>query len=135
MLQRVRRALRRLLEWLLNRCHDGPQPPLHIAAGVVDFANHNPRATVEQWMRFAATFGQSQYRAGYARGATPQLTAPRHEVQRPVLVLPTSEELAMVVPRDPTEYISSIRDPLAQAHALDTLGRLGGSFRVVVRKP
>lgn len=135
MFSRIKRVFRRLLEWLLDRSYEGPQPPLRIASEVVDFVNHNPQATVEQWMRYATSFGQSQYRAGYARGAVPQLPTPPPELQRPVSQLPTSEQLAMVVPRDPTEYIGSIKDPGAQARALDTLGRLGGSFRVVVRKP
>ena len=137
--------LRRLVERWLDRYHGGPEPPAAIAEEVVVFARQHPAATVEQWMRFATALGRSQYRRGYVQGVEWQQRDPAQLPPVPerepggIPWLPadalTDDELAMVVPRDPTSYIESIRDPKMQAQVLAVAGRLGGNFRVVVRPP
>jgi hypothetical protein len=55
-------------ERYLGTFHEGPTAPSRLHAMVIAYANLHPRATREEWVRFAAAHAQEAYRSGYARG-------------------------------------------------------------------
>lgn len=65
---RAGRWLRRLLERLLNRWHEGPEPPRRIAEEARLFWHEYPNATAAEWERFAITLAGNAYRDAFVRG-------------------------------------------------------------------
>lgn len=62
------RFLGRVLEKMFGVYYEGPEAPKRISDIVLDFANHNPEATREEWVAFAQSHAAVSYRSGYARG-------------------------------------------------------------------
>jgi hypothetical protein len=62
------RMLRDAKERLLGTFEEGPAPPLRIRSGVELFARTNPKATIADWVEFAAGHAELSYRQGYVRG-------------------------------------------------------------------
>jgi hypothetical protein len=65
----LKRWLKRTAEKLLARYDEGPEAPARLTQMVVDFADHNPRATRGEWAEFAAAHAAECYRTGWVRGA------------------------------------------------------------------
>lgn len=65
---RAARWLRRLLERLLDRWHEGPEPPRRIREEARLFRHHNPQASVAEWERFATALAGNSYRDAFVRG-------------------------------------------------------------------
>lgn len=65
---RVGRWLRRLLEKVLNRWSEGPEPPRRIADEARLFWHANPNATPAEWERFAIALAGNAYRDAFVRG-------------------------------------------------------------------
>jgi hypothetical protein len=65
---RLARFVRNILEMLLARFYEGPEPPKRLAEMVLVFANMHPRATRAEWTAFAQAHANETYRTGYVRG-------------------------------------------------------------------
>lgn len=65
---RAGRLLRNLLERLLGRYYEGPEPPARLREQVLVFAGSNRRATRAEWVEFAAGIAGEAWRTGYHRG-------------------------------------------------------------------
>jgi hypothetical protein len=122
--------------------YEGPEPPSRYAQSVVFFAATHPGATVEEWAAFTLTLAQRCYREGYTRGkewrerdldsvmaATEDVAAHDWEWNSPQI--PTSEELAA---RVEGSLLEDMPDEEARVRYLDAIGRLTGTFRVVVSR-
>ena len=59
---------RGILERLLGRFYEGPEPPARLGEMVVAFANDHPRATRGEWVWFCRQHAAECYRSGYTRG-------------------------------------------------------------------
>jgi hypothetical protein len=64
----VARLLRNAAERFADKYYEGPQPPERLLALVVEFANHNPKATRADWVAFCKRMAGQAYRDGYQRG-------------------------------------------------------------------
>lgn len=65
---RLARIVRNLLERLLGRFSEGPDPPVRISEEVRLFAALHPDATSADWISFTTRFSQRQYRDAFVRG-------------------------------------------------------------------
>ena len=140
---RAGRMFRNLLERLLGRYYEGPEPPQRIGQNVSAFATLNPRATVGDWMDFTTRYASECYRSGHVRGlewaerdldrrdpvTDPELLEDhRRNDWSWVQLNPSEEETKRIVARDPYDDMS----PEDRALALDSVGRAMGTHRVVV---
>jgi hypothetical protein len=64
----VAKFLKNTKEKLLGTWEEGPEPPDRFRQLVEIFAKANPRATVGEWVEFAARHAASAYQQGYVRG-------------------------------------------------------------------
>jgi hypothetical protein len=64
----VVRLLRNAAEKFARKFYEGPAPPERLLALVVEFANHNPKATRADWVGFGKRLAAQAYRDGYQRG-------------------------------------------------------------------
>jgi hypothetical protein len=62
------RAVRRLLERLLGRWHEGPRPPRRYQDAARAYRLMRPYAQAEQWEAFAVALAERAYREGWMRG-------------------------------------------------------------------
>jgi hypothetical protein len=62
------KSLKRIVEKHLGTWEEGPEPPPRLRKLVEAFASTSPRATVAEWVDFAARHADSAYQQGYARG-------------------------------------------------------------------
>jgi hypothetical protein len=64
----LRRLLIRVLERLLGRYYEGPEPPARAGEVVLEFCRLYPRATRQQWIDFVVEHSRLMWREGYVRG-------------------------------------------------------------------
>lgn len=57
-----------LLEKLLDRYHEGPEPPVRLAEEVQLFERMYPDASIDAWRDFTIAMAAKAYRDGYLRG-------------------------------------------------------------------
>ena len=62
------RVIRRLLERLLERWHEGPNAPRRIREEARLFRHSYPNATHAEWERFAAQLAENAYTDAFVRG-------------------------------------------------------------------
>lgn len=62
------RFFRNLLERLLGKYHEGPEPPVRLAEEARLFAVSFPGASSEEWERFASALAAKAYREAWTRG-------------------------------------------------------------------
>jgi hypothetical protein len=140
---RLGRLLRNLLERILARYHEGPEPPRRLAEEVRLFRVYYPRATPEQWAQFATTIAQNSYRSGFTRGYEWQergWEGPPIEPEVLAEIQAHDWSLADMSPRvagmleagadefDPLRRMS----PEQRAVYLDHLGELAGTHRITI---
>lgn len=122
--------------------YEGPEPPDRLSQYVLFFAATNPGATVEAWAVFATKLAQQSYREGYVRGrewrerdldATLSSAEERREYEWEwnAPQVPTTEEMAAKVGGS---VLDDLPDEESRVRYLDALGRLTGTFRVVVSR-
>lgn len=139
---KLRARLRKMVERVLGRFYEGPEPSDRYAEQVFAFRRFYPRATAEEWASFASNLASNAYRDGYVRGFEwkerrldersdddPELIAARarHEWERA-----ESERvrLALQAP-DPLDGVSEEH----KAALFDELGvRMDNAWRVVPLK-
>ena len=63
------KLVRRVVERWRRTYYEGPEPPARLGEMVVDFANHNPHATRQEWIEFGRFHAAECYRSGFTRGA------------------------------------------------------------------
>ena len=66
--RRLRRALQKLRDRWKGQFYEGAEPPPRLTEEVALFRLCYPRATTEQWRRFAERAIQNSYRDGFVRG-------------------------------------------------------------------
>ena len=133
-----------LIERLLGRYYEGPEPPRRLGQATRSFAKLHPGATVGEWVRFAETMAAESYRSGYIRGLEHRerdlvraeeradlgrLEAARHDWNWSELG-PSDDELASVV--ESNRDVIDRMQPEMRALVLDSIGRHMGTHRVVV---
>ncbi len=135
------RAVRNLIEKLLKRFYEGPEPPIRLSEEVRLFRAIYPMATADEWELFAARLAENAYCTGYTRGVEASERDPQP-------LEPDLHELAAVAQdwslADGHPLIRDViergRDPLDPLRAMtveqrreyfDQLGRATGAFRVV----
>ena len=64
----LKRWLRRVLARLLDRWEEGPDAPKRLSEEVRLFRHQYPRATPDEWERFAVTLAGNAYRQAFVRG-------------------------------------------------------------------
>ena len=67
-MSRAGRFFRKILEMILGRWHEGPEPPRRLSEEVRIFKALHPLATDEDWVRFATALAENTYRQAYVRG-------------------------------------------------------------------
>lgn len=146
MFKRIKRWLSSLLDRARGRYREGITPPIRLLQAVEVFAHMNPRATQEDWIRFAARHAAESYRSGYTRGLewrnrAPELAEPstawsviesdqrRHDWTWSDLA-PSDEQLKQMVLKhsDAIENLSPEERVLYE----DMIGQQLGSHRVVL---
>lgn len=65
---RLGRLFRNLVERLLGRYYEGPEPPRSIGDEVRMFCHFYPTASRRQWEAFALRLAGNAYRSGFTRG-------------------------------------------------------------------
>ena len=63
-----KKALRRLVEKMVGRFYEGPEPPPRIAEEVIAFRRLYPDASVNEWSAFTQRIAENSYRDGFVRG-------------------------------------------------------------------
>ncbi len=144
---RLGRLVRNVVEKLLARFYEGPEPPHRIAEQVVAFAGMNPHATKKEWAEFAIRLATGTYRDAFVRGFEwserdmnlLDRGAPEHladlEAHDFVWHAPahlTSDQLAE---RVEGEFYETLPDDAEKARYLDAIGRYQGDFRIIVVPP
>lgn len=144
---RFGRMLRNVVEKLLTRFYEGPQPPQRISEQVVAFALMHPQATREEWAQFTTRLAAGSYRDGFTRGfewAERDLDRLDHGDPERVAELEahdfvwhapghlTSDELKERVEGD---FYETLDDDDQKARYLDAVGRYQGGYRLVVIPP
>lgn len=124
-----------VLEHFVGRYYEGPDAPARLTDEAGTFAMLNPHASPEEWREFAEDLARSAWQQGYVRGVEHR---ERREMGLEVL---EDEGDARSVFDDPEALaaIEAVRanDPFAalspedRARALDEVGALAGTFRVV----
>ncbi len=107
-----KRAVRRLLERLLDKWREGPEPPPRLVQDVATFALYHPHASHVQWSEFALTLARSSYQDGWIRGreweercwpGEPDYSAPEFTEHVPLHRIRAHQALAEFGGRDPRE--------------------------------
>lgn len=65
---RLGRVVRRLLEKLLDRWKEGPDPPTRLREEVRLFRHMHPNADAREWERYAVAKAETAWRDAFARG-------------------------------------------------------------------
>jgi hypothetical protein len=60
--------IRNAVEKLFGTFEEGEAAPKRIRLAVTLFATTHPKATIAEWVEFAASHAEESYRAGYVRG-------------------------------------------------------------------
>jgi hypothetical protein len=67
-MSRAGRFFRKILELILGKFHEGPEPPRRLSEEVRIFRALHPLATEDDWIRFTTKFAENTYREAYLRG-------------------------------------------------------------------
>ncbi len=136
------RFARNLIEKLLKRFYEGPEPPGRIAEEVTLFGVIYPMATPDEWADFAAKLAANAYRSGYTRGVEASERDPQPlepdlqllEAQRHDWSLADGHPLMRDVierGRDPLDPLRTMTREQRAAY-FDQVGHATGAFRVLV---
>lgn len=137
------KILRRTLEKLTDRYHEGPETPARFRDSILLFRAMNPMAGIDDLILFASAVVDDAYRQGFARGYEWRergLLEPGNEAERAADEAAHDWDVTGGDPRlrailesgeDPNDPLRGV-PPEERAKLFDTLGAYFGTHRVVV---